>query len=300
MSNHSFDADIAIRVGIAPAVMYQNISWWIAKNKANNENFVDGHFWTYNSVKAFAELFPYLTEDQVRRALEKLISSGLIVAGNHNKAGYDRTKWFRLSCQFHLAELPNGSGKIAKPIPVINTNINTDSFLSPIVPRNEIQEFDFDQGQNETREVTVSQTKPKSEIITPALATFDDCRKRLSPTGKTRITVAKAWTLWQGLVKANGEAAVVSAFEFWNTQELRNQTGAYQPDMARWLRDKAQNIIDLNQDGSLDQHHHQANGNPIQNINGQSQRRGMSIHEYLVADLARMEHEDSLGENYDD
>jgi hypothetical protein len=116
---HSFDPKIAEMVGIAPAVIYQNIVWWIAKNEANNDNLIDGHYWTYNSVRAFATLFPYLTEDQVRRALDKLVECDLVVVGNHNKSAYDRTKWFRLSEQIDLAELPNEVGRIAEPIPVI-------------------------------------------------------------------------------------------------------------------------------------------------------------------------------------
>ena len=118
---HSFDPKIAEMVGLAPAVIYQNICWWIAKNKANEDNFIDGHYWTYNSVRAFAILFPYLTEDQVRRALDKLVEHNLIVAGNHNKSAYDRTKWFRLSEQIDLAKLPNEFGTVAEPIPVVNT-----------------------------------------------------------------------------------------------------------------------------------------------------------------------------------
>jgi len=120
---HSFDPKIAEMVGIAPAVIYQNICWWIAKNEANGDNLIDGHYWTYNSVRAFAVLFPYLTEDQVRRALGKLVDWGLIVGGNHNKSAYDRTKWFRLSGQLDLADLPNGNGDNAEPIPDIKPDI---------------------------------------------------------------------------------------------------------------------------------------------------------------------------------
>jgi len=120
---HSFDPKIAEMVGIAPAVIYQNICWWIAKNEANGDNLIDGHYWTYNSVRAFAVLFPYLTEDQVRRALDKLVDCGLIVVGNHNKSAYDRTKWFRLSGQLDLADLPNGNGDNAEPIPDIKPDI---------------------------------------------------------------------------------------------------------------------------------------------------------------------------------
>ncbi|MCA3080575.1 MAG: hypothetical protein ING71_17505, partial [Rhodocyclaceae bacterium] len=130
---HSFDPKIAEVAGIAPAVIYQNICWWIAKNKANGDNLIDGHYWTYNSVRAFAVLFPYLTEDQVRRALDRLVECGLIVVGNHNKSAYDRTKWFRLSDQMDLADLPNEIGEIAEPIPVVNAvgkPVVTDTIVS--------------------------------------------------------------------------------------------------------------------------------------------------------------------------
>lgn len=117
ISMHSFDPDIAEQVGINAAVIYQNIVWWCDKNAGNGKHFHEGRYWTYNSVKAFAVLFPYLTRDQIRRALEKLVSEGLILVGSFNETGYDRTHWYAPSCQIDLADLPSPFGKIAKPIP---------------------------------------------------------------------------------------------------------------------------------------------------------------------------------------
>ena len=59
MSRHSFDPDIAACVGLNAAVIFQNITFWIEKNQANRRNFRDGWYWTYNSISAFGELFPY-------------------------------------------------------------------------------------------------------------------------------------------------------------------------------------------------------------------------------------------------
>ena len=50
---HFFDIDIAKRYGVMSAVLLQNLQHWIEKNKANGKNFFDGHYWTYNSKKAF-------------------------------------------------------------------------------------------------------------------------------------------------------------------------------------------------------------------------------------------------------
>jgi hypothetical protein len=115
---HSFDPKIAERVGVNAAVLYQNIVWWCAKNAANKRNKHDGRFWTYNSVKAWAELFPYLSAAQIRLALDKLESDGLILSGTFNEVGYDRTKWYCPSDQFHLSETANGIAKNGEPIPV--------------------------------------------------------------------------------------------------------------------------------------------------------------------------------------
>ena len=57
---HSFDIEVAKKYGITEAILLNNINFWIEKNKANEINFYDGYYWTFNSKKAFSELFPYL------------------------------------------------------------------------------------------------------------------------------------------------------------------------------------------------------------------------------------------------
>lgn len=98
MTIHSFDTDVARKVGVNAAVIYSNILFWTQKNAANRKNMRDGYVWTYNSRRAFAELFPYLTEKQIRTALEKLVSEGLVVAGSYNQASMDKTNWYAPSC----------------------------------------------------------------------------------------------------------------------------------------------------------------------------------------------------------
>ena len=125
MSAHSFDPDIAARVGCNAAVIYQNLFYWAEKNAANGRHFYEGRWWTYNSVSAFADLFPYLTGKQIRTALDKLESDGLIVSGCYNKSAYDRTKWYSPTClkaETHLPKKTNENAQNGEPIPDINTN----------------------------------------------------------------------------------------------------------------------------------------------------------------------------------
>ena len=138
---HFFDIDIAKRYGVLSAVLLQNLQHWIEKNKANGKNFFDGHYWTYNSRKAFTELFPYATARQVDTALKKLIDDGVIITGNYNTSAYDRTLWYAITekgisilqkCKMENTKNANGKDENVTLIPNINTNINTNMGQSPL------------------------------------------------------------------------------------------------------------------------------------------------------------------------
>ena len=119
---HSFDVTDARKYGVECAILLKNLKFWVDKNKANKKHFYEGKYWTYNSVNAFCEMFPYWTKDQIRRYLEKLENMNIISSGSFNKAGYDKTKWYAVNCQIDVAKLPNGDGEIAKPIPDSKTD----------------------------------------------------------------------------------------------------------------------------------------------------------------------------------
>ena len=95
--HHIFSVEIATRYGVNAAILLQNLQYWIAHNKANEKCFYEGRYWTYNSVKAFTELFPYLSEYQIRTALQKLLDDGVIIKGEFNRTSMDRTTWYALT-----------------------------------------------------------------------------------------------------------------------------------------------------------------------------------------------------------
>lgn len=94
---HSFDVDIAAKYGFQCAVLINYLYFWIEKNRANEKHFHEGRYWTYNSVKAMTELFPYMSRNTIVRALSKLEEEGLIVTGTFNNIVYNRTKWYALT-----------------------------------------------------------------------------------------------------------------------------------------------------------------------------------------------------------
>lgn len=94
---HHFDIEIAEAYGLNEAIILNNIRFWVIHNEANGTNYHDGRHWTYNSMKAFEKLFPYMKPFAIRTALKALEENGLIITGNYNKSSYDRTKWYTLS-----------------------------------------------------------------------------------------------------------------------------------------------------------------------------------------------------------
>lgn len=130
--NYVFDVDQAGKYGLHESIILANIIFWIKYNKANDANQHDGHYWTWNSVRAWQELFPFWTVKQVRGALASLIKQGVLIPGNYNKKKYDRTIWYALADESAfvgvdkkpLPSRANGLALQGKPIPLINTDIN--------------------------------------------------------------------------------------------------------------------------------------------------------------------------------
>ena len=144
---HSFDIEHASLYGIEEAIFIRHFQFWLLKNQANQKNQFDNRTWTYNSVKSYAKLFPYMTEARIRRTIESLLNQKVIVKGNYNKSGYDRTAWFAfndesifLFQQLHLSKLPNGFGKKSEPIPDTTTIINSDKTTDNIKPNGSLFE----------------------------------------------------------------------------------------------------------------------------------------------------------------
>lgn len=151
MKKHVFDIEVAQIVGVNAAILLENIAYWVEHSKANCTNFHDGRYWTFNSMKAFEELFPYIKPRGIRTALDKLKDAGLVIVGNYNKSPYDRTQWYALTekaeallgldtsiCQkrqMKTSDTTNENVTNDKPIPnintVVNTSINTDEGAKP-------------------------------------------------------------------------------------------------------------------------------------------------------------------------
>lgn len=97
--NHSFDVTVATDFGTDIAIFLNNMSFWLSHVIANrkfakiNHQYHD-NFWIFNSLDAYAELFPYWNRKQIERLINRAVDSGLILKNNFNQTKYDRTSWY--------------------------------------------------------------------------------------------------------------------------------------------------------------------------------------------------------------
>lgn len=144
MNVHTFDPRVAKEHGVVEAVVIKSFQFWIAHNHENGTHRYDGRTWTYNSTRAMRRLFPYLSEKQIYGVLKRLIDRGVLVTGNYNKTGFDRTTWYAFAEEgrwisppedIHFPAREDGSAQTGGPIPDQEPVTNTSQEPSPAQAR---------------------------------------------------------------------------------------------------------------------------------------------------------------------
>lgn len=75
------------------AVILQRIHYWIEKR----QNYREGRYWVYNSMENWMQQFPWIkSRTTLTRYFNNLEKKGLLITGNYNKAGFDKTKWYTI------------------------------------------------------------------------------------------------------------------------------------------------------------------------------------------------------------
>lgn len=139
MGQHHFKIALAKEYGIEEAIFIDEFRFQINNNKANDRNFNDGRYWTYNSQKAYMETFPYLSIAQIKRIISSLIDKGIIMKGNYNANQYDRTNWYAFTdfgqsivqnCYIDELKMTNGRVGNSQPIPSTIPSTNTSIYFA--------------------------------------------------------------------------------------------------------------------------------------------------------------------------
>lgn len=178
---HSFSVEDAKLYGVHKAIILQNLRFWLDKEWANLKRDEEDsgpkvkslhgktYVWTYNSAKAFAELFPYIPSRTISRYLLELEEEGAIVSGVFNKVKYDKTKWYSMP-EYCISQngqseslfdesdgiFDESDAQLGEPIPDINSYINSD-----------INTYSF--GDSSNREIVPAKKERPKDLIWEAL-----------------------------------------------------------------------------------------------------------------------------------
>lgn len=94
--SHSFDTQIAIEVGVEAAIVLNHFHYWIEHNRIAGTAQENGTTWTFQSLSAMGKYLPYLSQKQLRNAIDKLVDAGYVIKGKFNKNKFDQTAWYTI------------------------------------------------------------------------------------------------------------------------------------------------------------------------------------------------------------
>lgn len=83
---------LAVKVGLNEAIVLQQFHYWLQRSN----NIRDGYKWIYNSFPNWNKQFPFWGLNTLKRAVTSLENDGYLITANYNKAGFDKTKWYRI------------------------------------------------------------------------------------------------------------------------------------------------------------------------------------------------------------
>lgn len=220
MSVHHFETRVAEKVGIPAAVIAYAIRYWCDHKAANEKDIHDGKAWVYNSVKAWAELLPYMSEKQIRTAIKKLEDAGIIESRNLNLKQYDQTRWYAyngLQTVINITNCPNGQMELPKKANAIAQMGNSNC------PK----------GQTNTNNIPNNIPNEKTVRFEDAWKLYRSCKL------KARQTRKLAEAQWPKAIKKADPEIIMSAIKR-EVEDRNNPSGfiASLPDMHRWLRDE--------------------------------------------------------------
>lgn len=94
---HSFSVELAKIVGLNEAIILQHFHFWNQRARNLPEMHREGRVWFYRSVAEMREVFPYLSDGNVRTAIQHLIDRGLVTKGDFSERSMYKATWYSLN-----------------------------------------------------------------------------------------------------------------------------------------------------------------------------------------------------------
>ena len=111
---------LAMEIGLHEAIVLQQIHYWIETEKKSGKkeviekHFRNGRWWIYNTYEQWQDQFPFWCVRTIKAIIKKLEDMDLLISGNFNKFGYDRTKWYTINYEVLESLKRQHSAKLAQ------------------------------------------------------------------------------------------------------------------------------------------------------------------------------------------
>lgn len=98
---NQFDIGFAVTYGLEEAIFCQELCTWCKHNAANGKNIREyegkTYAWSYNTLDALSQMFPFWTKRQIERIVKSCREKNLVIASNFNDSQYNRTLWYTVT-----------------------------------------------------------------------------------------------------------------------------------------------------------------------------------------------------------
>jgi hypothetical protein len=185
--SHAFPVSIAEKYSITIALWLQHIAFWTENNLSLNKNIHDGLCWSYTTLEALRDKFPYMSKSQIETMINNSINHGLLIKGNYNQNKYDRTIWYALTPKAYIyfghllnekylqrlylsisekseidfGDFRNGFPKIRTPIP--DTKPDTKPYINNISTSAEVPDIGYNKFDEQFEKSDYPHNQTKSE-----------------------------------------------------------------------------------------------------------------------------------------
>ena len=111
---HSFDSEVAEKLGVNAAIIVANLAYLQANRQAQGgeKYYMDGRWWVHHTYESLQKVHPYFSLDQLRRTMKKLMDEGVLSRSQPDS--WNRDSYWSVAPDFmQSAKSPDGSGEIA-------------------------------------------------------------------------------------------------------------------------------------------------------------------------------------------
>lgn len=93
---HSFDPAVAAKFGVDEAIVINHFTYFLNHHKANETNYFEGHYWTYDTADSLAQKMPYWSKNKIQKLLKRMEERHLLISGDFAPNRFQRPKYYRL------------------------------------------------------------------------------------------------------------------------------------------------------------------------------------------------------------